>query len=322
MKKIASADFLIHVLTNDLERPKYFRHSLPKGIRTNFFFITDISKTSISDINADDNGAYLKSRSTNKFYYCDNNRTSIVREDISGKFYYNERLSRNSYKKVYILSDKIVKLSRTYTKTSFPLTRTFIQVSYPASSPPSLFVAVFYQASAIAEKEEVSCNGNGTQNSKPYFRTSKDIFQKAREKCVNGLNANTVYDEINKESGEVYYSSLQSSELRDMRQVHRQKEKVKVTKRMSALGFSGELSTAIMLQRSDPEFIKTISCTRDSYYIFLGSTIQLDDVAKMCCDSDNVMCTNTTFNLCSSWDTDCCYNNDRLRTNEGKLRYF
>ena len=50
-----------------------------------------------------------------------------------------------------------------------------------------------------------------------------------------------------------------------MRQVHRQKEKAKVTKGMSSLGFSGELSTAIMLQRSDPEFIKTISCISDSY---------------------------------------------------------
>ena len=50
-----------------------------------------------SDINADENGAYLKSRNTNKCYSCDNNRTSIVREDISGKSYYNERLSRNSY---------------------------------------------------------------------------------------------------------------------------------------------------------------------------------------------------------------------------------
>ena len=77
-------------------------------------------------------------------------------------------------------------------------------------------------------------------------------------KCQNRI------DEINKESGGVYYSSSQSSELRDMRQVHRQKEKAKVTKGMSSLGFSGELSTAIMLQRSDPEFIKTISCMRDN----------------------------------------------------------
>ena len=35
MKKIASADFLIHVLTNDPERSEYFRQSPPKIIRTN-----------------------------------------------------------------------------------------------------------------------------------------------------------------------------------------------------------------------------------------------------------------------------------------------
>ena len=76
MKKITSEDFLIHVLTNNPERSEYFRQSPLKGIRTNFFYITDTSKTSISDINADDNVVYLKSRNTNKFYYCDNDRTS------------------------------------------------------------------------------------------------------------------------------------------------------------------------------------------------------------------------------------------------------
>ena len=152
----------------------------------------------MSHINADYNGAYLKSRNIDKFYYCDNDRTSIVREDISGKFYFNERLSRNSYKKVYIPSDKIAKLSRAYMKAkSFPLTRTFIQVSNPVSGLPSFFVAVFYQASSIAEKDEVSCHGNATQNSKPYLRTSKDVLQNVREKFVNGLNAKTAYDEIN-----------------------------------------------------------------------------------------------------------------------------
>ena len=118
------------------------------------------------------------------------------------------------------------------------MTRTFMPVSNLASSPPSLFVVVFYQASAIAEKDEVSCHGNATQNSKPYFGTSKDVLQKTRKKCVNDLNARTVYDEINKESGGVYYLSSQSSELRHMRQVHQQKEKAKVTKGMSSLEFS------------------------------------------------------------------------------------
>ena len=48
----------------------------------------------------------------------------------------------------------------------------------------------------------------------------------------------------------------------------------------------------------------------------------MDDVVKMCCDSDNALCIDTTFNLCSSWVTDCCYNNDHLKTNEGKHTIF
>ena len=96
------ADFLIHVLINDLERSEYFKQFPPKRIPINFFFIADISKTLISNINAGSNGAYLKSRNTNKFYYCDNDRASIIRED-SGKFCYKERLCRNSYKTFYIL---------------------------------------------------------------------------------------------------------------------------------------------------------------------------------------------------------------------------
>ena len=135
---------------------------------------------------------------------------------------------------------------------------------------------------------------------------------------MNGLNAKTVYDEVNNESGGVYYLSSQSSKLRDTRQVHRPKEKAKMSNGMSTSKLSGELSTAIMLQHSDPEFIKTISNICDSYYIFLGATVQLDDAVKMCCNYDNVLFIDTTFNLCSSWVTDCGYNNDHLTTNEGK----
>ena len=44
----------------------------------------------------------------------------------------------------------------------------------------------------------------------------------------------------------------------------------------------------------------------------------MDDPVKMCCDYDNLLCIDTTFNLRSCWVTDCCYINDRLTTNEGK----
>ena len=73
------------------------------------------------------------------------------------------------------------------------------------------------------------------------------------------------------------------------------KSKGKKEQRNEHTGLSGELSAAIMLRRFDPEFINTILCIRD--YILLGTTIQLDYVVKMYCDSDNVLCIDTKFNL-------------------------
>ena len=86
-------------------------------------------------------------------------------------------------------------MSRTYTKAKiFPLTRTAIQVLNPVSGPPSPFVTVFYLASAIAEKDEISCHENTTKNSKPYFQLSKDVLQKAREAFLYAYKEKKVYE--------------------------------------------------------------------------------------------------------------------------------
>ena len=49
---------MIQVLTNDPKKFEYFRQSQANEIYINFFFITDISKASIPDINTDDSGGY------------------------------------------------------------------------------------------------------------------------------------------------------------------------------------------------------------------------------------------------------------------------
>ena len=68
--------------------------------------------------------------------------------------------------------------------------------------------------------------------------------------------------------------------------------------------------------------MRNVSCIRDSFYVFLGTTIQLSDVAKFCCNMDEVFCTDTTFNLCEYWLTDTCYGNLKLETKEGKNLIF
>ena len=53
-------------------------------------------------------------------------------------------------------------------------------------------------------------------------------------------------------------------------------------------------------------------------FVFLGTTVQLNDAAKFCCDMHEVLCIDTTFNLCELWLTDSCYDNLRLEANDGK----
>ena len=276
----------------------------------------------MANVLADDNGAYLKSRNNMKYYHCDeNNHIKIVYEE-NGKFYYNVRVSSKSYQKVYIDPKRVLSLHRTYEKAkSFPLKRTIFKISNPENGPASPFVAVLYQAvETISEKEKCLPHGNAKkEKSKPYYRTSKDTLTKAKNMLSGGLNSKNVYDKVNDEAGGVFYSSSHSDELRDMKQIYRQRNELQKSQSNKV---TDELSLAITMQRNDPTFIKSVSIIRDSYYIFLGTDVQLNDVAKFCCDFDNILCIDTTFNLCDKWVTDCCYNNIRLETDEGKYPTF
>ena len=83
-----------------------------------------------------------------------------------------------------------------------------------------------------------------------------------------------------------------------------------------------ELIAAIELQRDKKDFIRSVSCLHNSYYMLIGDHVQLNDVAFFCVDKNFVLSIDTTFNLCSSWVTDTCYKNTRLQTLNGKHPLF
>ena len=78
LKKFSTVEFLIDALTNSAEKSEYCQELPRKGIRTNFFYIVDLTKISLANISADDNGAYLKSRINNKSYFYDNDQVTTV----------------------------------------------------------------------------------------------------------------------------------------------------------------------------------------------------------------------------------------------------
>ena len=65
----------------------------------------------------------------------------------------------------------------------------------PINGPMFPYVAVFYHAQQITENAKVLCYGNAIQESKPYFRTSKDVLEKTKEILSKGIGTKKVYDQ-------------------------------------------------------------------------------------------------------------------------------
>ena len=129
---------------------------------------------------------------------------------------------------------------------------------------------------------KVFCHGNAIQESEPYFRTSKGVLEKAKEILSKGIGAKKLYSQINSESGSVFFSSSQSRELRDSWQIYQQSANLKKEKKENESHgrLEGELEPITNFQRGEKEFVKAVTCIRDSFYVFLGTTVQLNDVAR------------------------------------------
>ena len=106
----------------------------------------------------------------------------------------------------------------------------------------------------------------------------------------DGVKPKTIYDTINNNTGGVYFSTSQSNELRDIKQVYRQSQQLKAEKKCNEnYDKKDELIAAIELQREKKDFIRSISCLRNSYHIFIADDVQLHDVAFFCVDKNGVL---------------------------------
>ena len=97
-----------------------------------------------------------------------------------------------------------------------------------------------------------------------YIRTNDEILSKVRD---------SVYDQINQKSGGVFESLYQDQGLRDTQQVYCQK-----TKRKSVESEDDEFELLLRLQRQDMNFVKALASLSKSYYVFIGTDVQLHDV--------------------------------------------
>ena len=103
-----SAKFLIDILKNNPANSPFYTEVLPKGIRSNYFYITDTTKCPMSHITTDDNGAYVKTRNTNKLY-CEVGENAHTVHMDDNQYFYNTRNS-NTYTRSYVSINDVIML--------------------------------------------------------------------------------------------------------------------------------------------------------------------------------------------------------------------
>ena len=201
----------------------FYAEVLPKGIRSNYFYSTDTTKCPMSHITSDDNGAHVKTRSTNKLY-CEVRENAHTVHMDDNQYFFNTRNS-NKYTRSCVSINDVIMLKRNYcVSKSLPLSGTVFSFASPADVPNIPYVAVFYQThSNVSASATIQSYGNARRTnatSKPYYQTSNDVLAKTKKLLKIEMQPKAVYDKINDESGVVYASSSQGQELRETRQVY------------------------------------------------------------------------------------------------------
>ena len=110
-KEYWKAEFLINTLLNDPQKSEYFREKAIKGKRSNFFYIVNLGENSLHDINAGNNETYTQTRNTPTMFYCNGKNVRTIYKNV-GKLYYNEKVSFNTYQKIYVSKEDVVTLHR------------------------------------------------------------------------------------------------------------------------------------------------------------------------------------------------------------------
>ena len=80
------------------------------------------------------------------------------------------------------------------------------------------------------------------------------------------------------------YIFQQSNELWDSKQVYWQSQQLKADKKCGNENYDkkDDLIAAIELQWEKKDFKLSVSCLRNSYYMFIANDVQLNDVAFFC----------------------------------------
>ena len=174
-----SAKFLIDVLKNNPANSPFYTEVLPKGIRSNYFYITDTTKCPMSHITTDDNGAYIKTRNTNKLY-CEIGENAHTVHMDDNQYFYNTRNS-NIYTRSYVSINDVIMLKRSYcVSKSLPLAtpKPYYQTLNDVLAKTKKLLKTEMQAKAVYDKINDESGGVYASSSQGQeLRDTRQVYQ-------------------------------------------------------------------------------------------------------------------------------------------------
>ena len=263
-----------------------------KGVRSDMFYtiITDL----FSETTADDNGAYVNSRSNKKQYFIEKNKgkvtnIKIVHQAPDGRLYNNVRNGKN-YSLVYVNKENSFTLERycRQNKSNPFLRKLIVKIKCHTDNLYCPYIGVCYSVSnKDCDEVEILPHGiSKRENANPYIRTSQKTMDRERALLAEGHPVQYVHDKLLDESGGPFKSKSQSSEHRDKRQIYSQNAKTK--RQGNDKGEHVDDFSDLFRQLKSINVVESIVIKKNCYFYFVASEKQTNDISTFCCSGNDV----------------------------------
>ena len=260
-------------------QPRHYQMETPqKGVRSDMFYT--IKPDLFNEATADDNGAYLNSRSNKKQNFIETNEgkvtnIKIVHQTPDGRLYYNFRNGKK-YSVVYGNKENSFTLERSYkqNKSNPFLKRLLVKIKCHTDSLYCPYIGVCYSlGNRNCDEVEILPHENSKKEDvNPYIRTSQKTMDRERALLAEGHPVQYVYDKLLDESGGPLKSKSQSSEPRDKRQIYSQNAKRK--RQGNEKGEDDDDLSHLLRQLKSIYVVESIVIKKNCYLYFVATKKQ------------------------------------------------
>ena len=318
-----SSEFLLNVILCD--SATYEVDNPMQCVRRNTIYT--IKNKTQEQITNDGNGAYINSRSTSRNFFVEIENNKVTECNVIHKdgnlYFYNKRFTSRSYKKTFVGSESIHCIKRYYRyNKSVPSLRLMITKVFVNGTEHPYTCVMYYNGSDEDHQDNLVVLPHGNSKSlQPYIRTDKKVLDSIDNK-LDSQSDSDIFHSVLGEFGGPIHSTSSSTEPRNQKQVANRRA---LKRRLETPSPSwllnapcGDLEKLLRLQRDPNSPVKTVLISGDWFMAFIYTERQLNDIAKFCCNEDDVdisvLGVDTTFNMCDMWLTDTSYRNKRLKT--------